>query len=136
MGCRMIRKLTATLLYLCALGASATTIEDANKLARQSVQKIMEEQGIPGLQIAVVKDDNIVLSESYGLANVENNVPATRTIRFPLNSATKTFTGVAMMQLVEAGLVDLDAPLSRYLEELPPAWRGILVRQLRKTRKW
>lgn len=126
----MIRKLTATLLYLCTLGASATTIEDANKLARQSVQKIMEEQGIPGLQIAVVKDDNIVLSESYGLANVENNVPATRTIRFPLNSATKAFTGVAMMQLVEAGLIDLDAPLSRYLDELPPAWRGILVRQL------
>ena len=130
MGFRIIRKLTVALLCWPALSVSASAIEDANKLARQSIQKIMLEQGIPGLQIAVVKDDNIVLSESYGMANVENDVPATRTIRFPLNSATKTFTGVAMMQLVEAGLVDLNAPLSRYLDDLPPSWRGILVRQL------
>lgn len=114
----------------CIIGATAANIDDANSLAKQSIQQIMREQRIPGLQIAVVKDDRIVLSESYGMANVENNVPATRTIRFPLNSATKAFTGVAVMQLAEAGLVDLDAPLSRYLEDLPLAWRGILVRQL------
>lgn len=114
----------------CILSATAGTIDDANTLAKQSIQQIMKDQRIPGLQIAVVKDDRIVLSESYGMANVENNVPATRTIRFPLNSATKAFTGVAVMQLAEAGLVDLDAPLSRYLEDLPLAWRGILVRQL------
>ena len=78
----------------CIIGATAANIDDANTLAKQSIQQIMREQRIPGLQIAVVKDDRIVLSESYGMANVENNVPATRTIRFPLNSATKAFTGV------------------------------------------
>lgn len=72
----------------------------------------------------------MILSESYGLANVENGVPATRTTLFPINSATKSFTGVAMMQLVEAGLVDLDAPISRYLADLPDWWRGIRIRQL------
>ncbi|WP_342118419.1 serine hydrolase domain-containing protein [Pseudoduganella sp. OTU4001] len=104
--------------------------DQANQLARQSIQTIMQDQRIPGLQIAVVKNDNVVFSESYGLANIENNVPASRWIRFPLNSATKAFTGVAVMQLVEAGLVDLDAPLSQYLEDLPQAWRDIRVRQL------
>ncbi|MFB5208382.1 serine hydrolase, partial [Stenotrophomonas sp. 3diitr2024] len=47
------------------------------------------------LQVAVVKDGQIVLSEAYGLANVENGVLASRDTRFPLNSATKAFTGVA-----------------------------------------
>ncbi len=126
----MTPRLLAAVLCCYALSAGAGSLEDANRLAKQSIQHIMKEQRIPGLQIAVIKDDKVVLSESYGLANVENNVPATRTIRFPLNSATKTFTGVAMMQLAEAGLVDLDAPLSRYLDDVPPAWRGILVRQL------
>lgn len=113
-----------------ALSAVASTIEEANTQARQTIQAIMKEQRIPGLQIAVVKDERIVLSESYGLANVENKVAATRDIRFPLNSATKAFTGVAIMQLAEAGQVNLDAPVSRYLDDLPPAWREIRVRQL------
>ncbi|XLZ68044.1 serine hydrolase domain-containing protein [Massilia sp. SR12] len=120
----------AAMLYGFALSAVAGTIEEANSQARQTIQAIMKEQRIPGLQLAVIKDDRIVLSESYGMANVENKVPATRTIRFPLNSATKAFTGVAMMQLAEAGQVDLDTPVSRYLDDLPPAWRDIRVRQL------
>lgn len=90
----------------------------------------MEEQRIPGLQIAIVQDGRVTLSESYGLANVENRVPATNTTLFPLNSATKSFTGVAMMQLAEAGLVDLNAPVSRYLDDLPKAWRTVRVRRL------
>ncbi|QWP79475.1 beta-lactamase family protein [Lysobacter sp. K5869] len=90
----------------------------------------MTEQRIPGLQLAVVKDGRIVLSESYGYANVENKVPVTPKTRFPLNSATKAFTGVALMQLAQDGRVDLDAPASRYLDDLPAAWRAIRVRQL------
>src|SRR5262249_5426855 len=47
-----------------------------------------------------------------------------------LNSMTKAFAGVAMMQLVEAGQVDLDAPVSRYLEGLPVAWQAVPIRRL------
>ncbi|MES2070077.1 MAG: serine hydrolase domain-containing protein [Pseudomonadota bacterium] len=120
----------AALLWLPCLSSSASTLDEANQLARQLIQQTMKAQRIPGLQIAVIKDDKVILSESYGWANVENRVPATSTTLFPINSATKTFTGVAMMQLVEAGLVDLNAPVSRYLDDLPVAWRGILIRQL------
>lgn len=127
---RSMLQLLAVMLFGYAQSGAAGDIEDANVLAKQSIQMIMKEQRIPGLQIAVVKDGNIVLSESYGMANVENSVAASRTIRFPLNSASKAFTGVAMMQLAEAGLVDLDSPVSNYLDDLPNAWRGIRVRQL------
>ncbi|MEO8367262.1 MAG: serine hydrolase domain-containing protein [Pseudoxanthomonas sp.] len=127
---RVIAIIAAALLSLPSFGTAASTLNEANELARKFMQQTMKEQRIPGLQIAIIKGDKIVLSESYGLANVENRVPATRTTLFPINSATKSFTGVAMMQLVEAGLVDLDAPVSAYLDGLPEAWKSVRVRQL------
>lgn len=127
---RVTAIIAAALLSLPSFGAAASTLNEANELARKFMQQTMKEQRIPGLQIAIIKDDKIVLSESYGLANVENRVPATRTTLFPINSATKSFTGVAVMQLVEAGLVDLDAPVSAYLDGLPEAWKIVRVRQL------
>lgn len=120
----------AVLLSLHSVAAVASASDEANELTRKFIRRTMQEQRIPGLQVAIIKDDRIALSESYGLANVENRVPATRTTLFPINSATKSFTGVAMMQLAEAGFVDLDAPVSRYLDDLPEAWRAVRVRQL------
>lgn len=122
--------ITAALLCLPTARAAADAVETANAQAVQAVQQFMKERRIPGLQIAVVRNGQLLLSGTYGLANVENHVPATSSTRFPLNSATKPFTGVALMQLAEAGLVDLQAPISRYLDDLPEAWRGIRVRQL------
>lgn len=101
-----------------------------NAQALALVRQIMAEQRIPGLQIAVIRDGRVVLSESLGYANVENRVPVTEATLFPINSATKSFTAVAVMQLVEAGKVGLDAPISRYLDDLPEAWRDLRVRQL------
>lgn len=120
----------ALLLSLPGLGHAAGAIETANDQTRRLIQQTMKERRIPGLQVAVVKDGRIVLSESYGWANVENRVPTTVTTLFPLNSGTKSLTGVAVMQLAEAGLVDLEAPISRYLDDLPSAWQPIRVRQL------
>ncbi len=121
---------TAALLMLYAVRAPATSLDQANALTQQFVRQTMVQQQIPGMQVAVIKDDRVVLSESYGWANVENRVPTTNTTLFPINSATKSFTGVAMMQLAEAGLVDLSAPVSRYLDGLPEAWRVVRLRQL------
>jgi CubicO group peptidase (beta-lactamase class C family) len=90
----------------------------------------MAEQHIPALQVVVVVHGQVVMSEAYGVANVEQRIAASRQTLFPINSATKSFTGVAIMQLVEAGKIDLEAPISRYLDGLPENWRGIRIRQL------
>jgi CubicO group peptidase (beta-lactamase class C family) len=127
---RAVAVIVAVFLSFAGPGVTARTLDEANDLARQLVRQTMQDQRIPGLQVAVVRDGEVVLSESYGFANAENRVPVTRTTLFPINSATKPFTGVAMMQLVEAGLVDLDAPVSRYLDDLPAAWQKVRVRQL------
>ncbi|HHA2976204.1 TPA: serine hydrolase domain-containing protein [Stenotrophomonas maltophilia] len=112
------------------LPAVSASQDHPNDRTRRLIRQTMLEQRIPGLQIAVVKDGQVVLSEAYGLANVENGVPASRDTRFPLNSATKAFTGVAIAQLAQQGRVDLDAPASRYLDDLPATWQDVRVRQL------
>src|SRR5215510_3756511 len=90
----------------------------------------MQKRRIPGLQIAVVRHGKIVKLSAYGLANVQDSIPTTNQTLFTINSITKAFTGVAMMQLVEAGKLDLAAPISRYLDNLPAAWQAVTIRQL------
>ena len=105
-------------------------IARANDQTRALLQARMAAQNIPGLQVAVVVRGRVVMSEAYGVANIEQEMAASRQTLFPINSATKSFTGVAIMQLVEAGQVDLEAPISRYLSDLPESWQGVRVRQL------
>jgi D-alanyl-D-alanine carboxypeptidase len=57
---------------------------------------------------------------AYGMANKEKGIPNTPQTRFDVGSITKTLTGVAVMQLVERGKIDLEAPMSRYLGGFPP----------------
>lgn len=116
--------------WLPAQALAAGSLKAANSKARAFIQQAMQEHRIPGLQLAVVQYGKVVLLENYGFANVENRVPVTGKTLFPINSATKSFTGVAMMQLVQDGRVDLDAPLSRYLDDVPATWRGVRIRQL------
>jgi CubicO group peptidase (beta-lactamase class C family) len=90
----------------------------------------MAERRIPGLQVAVVQRGKIVLLRSLGTANLQYSVPVTNRSVFSINSCTKAFTGVAVMQLVEEGTVDLAAPVSQYLPGLPADWRPVTLRQL------
>jgi CubicO group peptidase (beta-lactamase class C family) len=90
----------------------------------------MHKRRIPGLQVAVVQNGKIILLGAYGLANIEHSVPVTNQTVFTINSIAKAFTGVAIMQLVEEGKLDIAAPLSRYLDGLPEAWQAVTIRQL------
>jgi CubicO group peptidase (beta-lactamase class C family) len=78
----------------------------------------------------VVRQGRIELLEELGFANVEHQVSVSKDSVFSVNSMSKAFTGVAVMQLVEAGELDLSAPVSTYLKDLPEHWRSITVRQL------
>jgi CubicO group peptidase (beta-lactamase class C family) len=69
---------------------------------------------IPGMSAALVHDGEVVWARGFGLANVETHLPATSATPFHLASLTKPFAATIVMQLVEAGSVDLDAPVSDY----------------------
>jgi CubicO group peptidase (beta-lactamase class C family) len=97
---------------------------------REYLLALMAERSIPGLQVAIVREGRIEVLDTLGFANLEHRVPATHESIFSINSMAKAFTGVAVMQLVESGQLDLSAPMSCYLDGLPEAWRPITVRQL------
>ena len=90
----------------------------------------MRQLRIPGLQLAVVRHGQVVKLAQYGLANLQDSIPVVAKSRFSINSITKAFVGVAVMQLVETGQLDLAAPVGRYLPGLPDAWQPVTVRQL------
>jgi CubicO group peptidase (beta-lactamase class C family) len=94
------------------------------------LRREMRERRIPGLQVAVVRSGKIVLLRSFGVANLQDSVPVGDKSIFAINSCTKAFTGVAVMQLVEEGKIDLSAPVASYLDGLPATWRPVTVRQL------
>lgn len=76
----------------------------------------MAAQRIPGLALTIIQGDQVRYSQGYGIANAQQ--PVTPHTQFYLASLSKSFTAVAVMQLVEAGQIDLDQPVQRYLPEL------------------
>ena len=69
--------------------------------------------------VLVAKDGQVLFSHAYGLADREEGTPNTPQTRFRIGSMNKMFTAVAILQLVEAGKVDLTAPLGKYLSDYP-----------------
>jgi CubicO group peptidase (beta-lactamase class C family) len=108
---------------------SVSDVEQKRIEIERVVQSEMASRGIPGLQLTIVRHNKIVFTGVYGQANMETKIPVTQQTVFGINSISKAFVGVAAMQLVEAGKLDVEAPLAKYLGELPVSWRSITVRQ-------
>lgn len=124
-------RLLFTVLVLVISGFQSHAVAQSKaKQAEAVLKREMRERRIPGLQAAVVHHGKIVLLRSFGIANVQNSIPVGNRSVFAINSCTKAFTGVAIMQLVEQGTLDLSAPVSRYLEGLPDTWQLVTIRQL------
>ncbi len=90
----------------------------------------MTTRKIPALGVAVVRGGKIEKTATYGMANLELDVPASEGSLFQINSATKSFAAVALMMLVEAGRFQLDDSIGSHLDSLPVSWRSVTVRQL------
>ena len=76
-------------------------------------------QRLPSVSACVFRDGEVIWQRTLGLADVRAGDPATPEHAYRIGSITKTFTAVAVMQLVDAGRLDLDVPLRSYLPEAP-----------------
>ncbi len=96
--------------------ASAT----ANTADVEQIDAFVSEQinrhGLPGVALALVEGDQIIFMKGYGMADQSGRLVTPQT-PFLLASVSKPLTATAIMQLVEAGQVDLDAPVQRYVPE-------------------
>ena len=84
----------------------------------------------PGAVVIVMRHGQVIARRAYGLASVELGVPMRIDHRFRIASISKQLTAVAILQLADAGAIELDAPLARYLKDTPPAWAKVTVAQV------
>ncbi len=110
--------------------AAAEAYADAVEGGRRIVRALMSAADIPAVSVAVAVRGRTVWSAAFGLADLEQRVPATTESRFRIASLSKNLTGTAVAKLVAGGRLDLDAPIDRYVKDLPVGWKGITVRHL------
>lgn len=115
---------------LVVMVATASTTPARADSLDAYIARQMTSQHIPGLSLAVIDHGRTVKLKSYGKANLELGTPMTPDSVIDIGSLTKSFTAAAVMLLVQDRKVALDDPIDRYLEETPPIWRGITIRQL------
>lgn len=114
------------------LGLSSTLYAAAPANSLESlIAREMSTSGVPGLAYAVVTDGKVTQVGSRGVVRLGSDNPVTDDTPFLTGSISKSFTALAVMQLVEAGLVELDSDISQYLNVLADRPAGaITVRQL------
>ncbi len=106
-------------------GPYAAASENADRQARAWLAR-----GVPGLALAVAVEGKIVYSEGFGFADLEERVPVWPTTKFRIGSISKPLTATALMKLVEAGKIDLDAPVQKYVPSFPDKGAVITVRMV------
>ena len=93
----------------------APELQQRLDLLVQQLEQQREPHHVPGMAIAVVKDDEVVLAHGFGIASVEKETPVTPETIFAIGSATKAFSATLVGMLVDEGKMDWDDPVTNYL---------------------
>ena len=104
--------------------APAPSHADAVKHLDPIIARLVEQHRLPGLSVALVDDQKVVWARGYGFRDPKRKTPATAATVYRVGSVSKLFTDLAVMQLVERGVLDLDAPVTRYLPDFRPRNRS------------
>ena len=135
---RRRRKLATTLVLLAAcLSAVSRAPAQAGKLSEErrtkmetAIATFMAASQVPGLSVAIVQDGEVAWSAGFGMADLENSVPATLQTVYRVGSISKPFTSTAAMALWEQGKLNLDSPVQSYCPAFPQKQWPITTRQL------
>ena len=104
--------------------------DDLTPVLKRAIRRL----GVPGASIALSSGRRVLATGAAGVTNVDTQVPVTTDAVFQIGSITKVFTTTLVMQLVDDGLLSLDAPIARYLPEFrigdATAQRTITMRHL------
>ena len=96
----------------------------------QYIRSEMQEHAIPSVCLAVIREGAVEKTAAYGTVDLEWDIPADTGNAHQLASATKLLTSTVVMQLVQEKRLDLNAPISHYLPDLPGSWVQITLRHL------
>lgn len=128
-----MRRSTVLLVVLVLVGAGAArraaTPDHVAEIDRIAAEE-MHKQQIPAMTVAVGEEGRILYSKGFGTADLEDAVPATAETLIRTGSIAKPITAAAAMTLVEAGKLDLDAPVQTYCPAFPQKPWPVTTREL------
>lgn len=111
-------------LFAYAQGISSSFIKEVDSLFSEF------NRNTPGCAMAIVKDDSVIFSKNYGMANLEKQLPITSETLFNLASLSKQFTGMGVALLAREGKINLDDEITKYLQWVPDFKQKITIRHL------
>jgi CubicO group peptidase (beta-lactamase class C family) len=110
----MKKHLMALFLIICSISVvHAQAFKNKVAKAEAGINHIMDSGNVVGFSVAVVKHHKIIYTHSFGLKDIENNIPLTDNSIFRIASISKSFTATSIMQLVEEGKLSLDDDFSK-----------------------
>ena len=125
-----------TVLIICLLASTtfAQQISKEDRAASIRIDRVVSEEmsahKVPGVSLVVLRKGKIVLLKSYGLANVEHQVPVKPETIFQSGSMGKQFTAAAVMILAQENKLSLDDHISKYFPNVPATWKDITIYHL------
>jgi CubicO group peptidase (beta-lactamase class C family) len=128
---------TVLLLLIAVLSFASPVLAQSGKISPEkkakietAVAKFMAAHSIPGISVAVVENGEYEWSSGFGMADLENYVPATSQTLYRLASISKPITATAAMLLWQQKKLDLDAPVQKYCPAFPLKEAPITTRQV------
>jgi len=107
-----------------------STYKNEIEKARFLIKAHQKITNIPGVQVAVMIDGELIWSEGFGYADLDSGSPVVDSTQFRIASVSKGVTSLALGKLAEEGIIDLDAPINKYLPEYPQKKFPITARHL------
>ena len=123
-------------LFFAFLSTAASALAQASLSSAQistiekAITTFMSQHHAPSVSVAIVKDGNLAWTGAYGFSDLENSVPAKTSTMYRLASISKQITATAVMQLADAGKLDLDVPVQKYCSAFPEKQWPITAREL------
>jgi serine beta-lactamase-like protein LACTB len=107
------------LLFCVSVLASAQSAWVHSDFASNQIEAYRKHHDVPGISVAIARKGQIIFAKGIGFGDVERQKPVATTDFFRLASVSKPITATMVFELAEQGKVDIDAPVRKYLPELP-----------------
>lgn len=123
----MIKSFILLLAYICIINSGHT--QEQENYTDEIFQDYLFQEG-PGISIIIIKDDDIVLQDNKGFAEIESTRPIEDDTKFNLGTLTSQFTTMSIMILKDAGELSYKDKVSSYIKEMPDYAKELTIEDL------
>ena len=125
-----LQKLFLTLILFFVYNSIIYSQTRPNKIFDEYLAKYLEIKNVPSISAGLLESGEIIWNSSIGNSDIENNVPTSTSSLYRIASISKPITAVAVLQLWERGLLNLDTDVRTYLPNFPDKKYKFTIRQL------